>query len=379
MNKRTYLVIILCFGLFAYFSTGLKGEQPAEDLEVVTGFGGDIEKIQGSQVLYIAPSSVYTFGDGEKISSTIRKGEAFTPGETRENRQLISNKQYILGLEKVYIMGENIATYGLTSSMEVFFRNPYTNDSGYVAVCHGKPEEILKYRVEGYPSSSDYIEGMLKNANRYNFFPSYYKISDIFLSLISEGKNITLPYIDIVNDQLKMTGLSIFKKDKMIGKLNIDDAKIFNMLSETDGKGMVKLQTNPKQYLDYYAKVKRKVKVSKVENNYKFLIDLKFTGDIVSNTLYNDVINNETVNKEIQIKLENTIKRSCEDFIEKMKNQYKVDSLQLGQYAAGKYGRQKGIDWDEAVTKSDIQVNVKVQIDKSGRGDYFWGDNNKKH
>lgn len=371
MNKRAYLLTILCFGVFAYFSTGLKGEQPAEDLEVVTGFGADIEKTQGSQVIYTAPSSVYTFGDGEKISSTIRKGVAFTPGETREDRQIISNKQYILGLEKVYIMGESIATYGLASSLEIFFRNPYTNDSGYIAVCHGKPEEILKYRTEGYPSSSDYIEGMLKNANRFNFFSSYYKISDIFLGLISEGKNITLPYIDIVNDQLKMTGLCIFKKDKMIGKLNIDDTKIFNMLSGTDGKGIVTLQTSPNQYLDYYAGVKRSVKVSKVDNNYEFLIDLKFTGDIVSETLYTDVIQNETANKEIQVKLENTIKRSCEGFIEKMKMQYKVDSLQLGQYAVAKYGRQKGINWDEAVTKSDIQVNVKIQIDKAGRGDYF--------
>lgn len=379
MNKRTYLATILCFGLFAYFSTGLKGQQPAEDLEVVTGFGADIEKMQDSQILYTAPSSIYIFGDGEKISSTIRKGEAFTPGETREDRQLISNKQYIHGLEKVYIISENMATYGLKAPMEIFFRNPYTNDSGYVAICHGKPEEILKYRVEGYPSSSDYIEGMLRNANRYSFFPSYYKISDAFLSLISEGKNITLPYINIVNDQLRMTDLCIFKKDKMIGKLNIDDAKIFNMLNETDGRGMVKLQTSPNQYLNYYAKVKRKVKVSKVDNKYKFLIELKFTGDIVSNTLYTDVINKENTNKEIQIRLENTIKSSCEYLIEKMKNQYKVDFFQLGQYAAAKYGRQEGIDWDEVVSKSDIQVNVKVQIDKAGRGDYFSENNNEKH
>lgn len=371
LNKRTYLVAIICFGMFAYFSTGLKGQQPAEDLEVVSGFGADIEKVQDSGVLYVAPSSVYIFEENGKITSTIRKGDAFTPAETRENRQLISNKQYILGLEKVYIMGENMAIYGLRTPMEVFFRNPFTNDAGYTVVYHGKPEEILKYRVEGYPSSSDYIEGMLKSANQYNFFSSYYKVSDIFLNLISEGKNITLPYIDIVNDQIKMTGLCIFKEDKMIGKLNIDDAKIFNMLSDTDGKGIAKLQINSNQYLDYYAKVKRTVKVSKVDGNYKFLIDLKFNGDIISNTLYTDVANNAFKTKEIQSRLENTIKSSCDYLIEKMKKQYKIDFLQLGQYAAGKYGRQQEIDWDDVVSKADIQVKVKVQIDKVGRGDYL--------
>ncbi len=371
MNKKVYLVTIACVCIFAYFSMGLKDEKPAEDLEIVAGFGGDIKKTIGNEVLYIAPSSVYTFEEGGKISSVIRKGESSTPGKTREKRQLVSNKQYILGLEKVYIIGENMAFNGIENPMEIFFRNPYTNDNGYVAICNGKPEDILKYKVEGYPSSSDYIEGMLKDANNYNFFPSNYKIYNAFLKLASEGKSLTLPYINIVEDQIKITDLCLFKKDKIIGKLNIEDAKIFNMLNETDGKGIITLNKNSDKYLEYYSKVKRSVKVYKVDNKYKFIIDLKFNGDIISNTLYTELDNNVSINNEIETRLEKTIKDSCRYIIFKIKNEYKVDCLQLGNYAASKYGRQSGIDWDEIVPNSDIEVNVKVKIDKKGRGDYF--------
>lgn len=372
LNKRAYLIFIFSICILAYFFTGLRGEQPAEDLEIVASFGADIKKMPGDQVLFTAPSSVYNFEEGEKISSSLRTGDALTPGKTRESRQLISNKQYGLGLEKVYLIGESMATYGLKFPIEIFFRNPYLNDSGYLAICHGNPEEILNFKVQGYPSSADYIEGMLKNAHNYNFFSTDYKIADIFLSLDSEGRSPKIPYIELSDNKLKITGMCIFKKDKMIGKLNNEDTKILNMLSETDGKGVISLQAGVNDYLEYYSKVKRKVKVQKVDNKYKFIITLNFTGDIISDTLYTKEQNDAYLNNKIQSQLEEAIKNSSNYFIEKMKKQYKVDLLELGKYAAAKYGRQTGVDWDDIISNSDIDINIKVKIDRIGRGDYLF-------
>ncbi|AWI05591.1 Ger(x)C family spore germination protein [Clostridium drakei] len=370
MNKKKFLIVILIIGIFSYFWVGLKGEQPAEDMEVVIGFGADQEK-KGKEITYIAPSSIYTFEESGKVSSSIREGKGMTPARTRENRQITSNKRYILGLEKVYIIGEEIADYGIQNTLEIFFRNSYTNDNGYVSVCNGKPKDILKFKIIGYPSSSDYIQGMIKNAKYYNFFSSNYKISDIFLDIAAEGKNINLPYIEIVNNELKINGLSVFKKYKMVGKLDIDDARILNMLSETDGRGIITVRANSNEYLDYYAKVKRHVNVYKNGDQYKYIIDLKFTGDIVSDTLYEKFDIDNKINNEIKKEIEESIKKSSYYLIDKLKKEYKVDSLQLGQYAAAKYGRGKKIDWNEVFTKAEIEVNPKVQIDRRGRGDYL--------
>jgi hypothetical protein len=51
-----------------------------------------------------------------------------------------------------------------------------------------------------------------------------------------------------------------------------------------------------------------------------------------------------------------------------MQNDYKVDLINLGQYGAAKFGRHKEKDWNETVSNADIEVKVKV--DKFGRGDY---------
>jgi len=371
LNKKNFFIIILCIGVFSYFCTGLKDEQPAEDLEIVSGFGVDAEGEGETDTVFVAPSSVYTFEEGDKISSSLRTGTGKTPAKTKEDRQLISNKRYILGLEKLYLVHDSVASAGLITAIEVLFRNSYTNDNAYVAVSRKKPAEIFKLKVLGYPSSADYLEGMLKGAKSFNFFSSYYRLSDILLNLDAEGKNIIIPSIDEVNKELKITGLCLFKKDKMIGTLNMEESKTLNMLSDTDGKGLVSLILSPAKHLDYYAKVKRNVKVYKSGNNYKYVIYLKFTGDIESNSIYTKLQSKATINDEIQTELEKTIKESCDRFIDKLKHQYKVDALSLGEYATAKYGRGKSIDWDEVFTNADIEINVKVQIDRTGRGEYF--------
>lgn len=373
MNKKKFFIVILYIGVFSYFCTGLKNEQPAEDLEVVAGFGVDSEGKGETDTIFIAPSSVYTFEEGEKMSSALRNGIGNTPAKTREDRQLTSNKQYVLGVEKIYLLNVSVPTAGIANPTEIFFRNSYTNDNAYVAICKKKPEDIFKMKIEGYPSSADYIEGMIRNAKFYNFFSTYYKISDIFLNLDAEGKNITVPFIDEVNNELKITGLCLFKKDKLIGNLDMEDSKALNMLSDTNGSGLVSLILSPAKHLDYYAKVKRSVKAYKSSNHYKYIIDLKFTGDIVSNTIYNELQSKSTINNEVQAELEKSIKESSERVLYKLKNEYKVDALSLGEYAAAKYGRGQSLDWNEVFTNADIEINVKVKIDRTGRGEYFLG------
>jgi Ger(x)C family germination protein len=371
LNKRKIFIIILCIGIFSYFCTGLKDEQPAEDLEIVAGVGVDSQGKGETDTIFVAPSSVYIFEEDEKISSSLRTGIGKTPADTREDRQLTSNKQYILGLEKIYLISESMCISGLTNPIEILFRNSNTNDNSYVAICKKKPEEIFKLKIQGYPSSADYLEGMLKNAKSYNFFSTHYKISDIFLDLDDEGKNIIIPSIDEVNNELKITGLCLFKKDKLIGNLDIGDSKALNMLSDTDGKGIVSLILSPDKHLDYYATVKRRVKAYKLGNNYKYSIDLKFVGDIISNSIYNKLQSKATINNEVETALEKSIKEYCQHFIDKLKHQYKVDALSLGEYAVAKYGRGKSIDWDEVFTNADIEINVKAQMDRTGRGEYF--------
>lgn len=370
MKKNRYLFILLCIFVFVLFSSGVKSSEPVEDLEIINGIGCDIEKNISGGVVYDVPMSVYLFKNDNSIESEVRTGKAYTLGRTREDRQLIEDKQNMLGLEKVYIFSEEEAAYGLAPYLEVLLRNPNSNDIGYVAVCSGKASDILKFPVKGYPSSSDYIEGLLKNSWFQNFYSRNNRISNIYIMVSAEGVNAVMPYIQEKDKKISVRGMIVFNKDKMAAKLDMEDTKLLNILREEAGQGILTVAKNSKENLEFYSKVKRKVKVSKQDGRYKYTINLKFKGDIIYNQQYKNFLTDPNETKIIERDLEKSIHDKCTKFIKKAQETYKVDCLNLGSYAAAKYGRGTGTDWNEVFTNADIEVNVKVKIERTGRAQY---------
>jgi Ger(x)C family germination protein len=363
------LISISCIVVAVFFGSETKGQQPIEELDIVSGLGYDAEK-QGPEIIYSIPMSVYVFKTDNLVNSMLKVGKALTIGQTRQTRALTDDKQNLLGLEKVYIISEEQATSNMKNVVEILYRNPSLNDTGYVTICKGKSADILKYQVNGYPSSSDYIEGLIKNSFFYNFFSDEYKITNMFLQINAEGTNVALPYIELTKEGIKITGMAVFSKDKMVLKMDMGDARVMNMLKGNNGKGIISIQKSPYIYVDYYATAKRRVTCSKEDDRYRFTINLDLKGDIISSLAYKNISKDSKANKQFEEDMRQYVKKMCDNFITKMKSEYRIDCLQLGQVAAAKYGRQTGADWDTIVPNSEILINVKVHVDKTGRGDF---------
>lgn len=368
------IAIILVFIILGYNVEIQRA--PSENLSIPSTAGFDIEK-SGTTDIYKISLNSYIFqegGAGTEIGtttlSTVTTGIGFSIGQARQDRQLKIDKRFILGLEKVDIISEEQARTGIKNILDILFSNESVNDTALVAICKDKAKDILELKVTGYPSSGDYIEEMIKNSQIYNFFGDYYKIIDTFVRVDSEGRKVILPYIEKSEESLKITGLSLFKADKMVAKIDIKDSKDLNMLIGGSGKGIITLQKNSDSYTDYYAKIKRKVKCKKYMGKYIFQITLNFNGEIITNQ-YNKKIQNDVKEKEkLEKELSESIEKKCKDIIYKMQNVYKLDCLGLGRIAAAKYGRDTGIDWDEVVSNSEINVKANVKISKQGRGTY---------
>lgn len=344
----------------------IKGAEtvPIEEIYPLVGVGYDLEKNSN----YSVPFTVYNYKGEDRIFSRNITGVAKTIGETREERQLKMDKVFKLGSERELIISKNQAVKGIDNLLNILFTNADMNDRVLMMVSEDKAIDILSYRIRGYPSSSEYIEGMIKNATSYNFLSSEHNLLNAYVRVSSEGENLVLPYIGLDEKGLSYLGMALFKKNKMVETLDIKESRVMNMLREEKGNGLISIQKDSKRYINYIAKAKRKVRCNKKENKYEFIIDLNFNGDIMLNTLYKDM--DKAGTKEVEEKLANNIETMCNDFIYKMKNELKIDCLQLAMYAVAKYGRDTGVDWDEIVCNSDIKVNVKVNVDKIGRGNY---------
>lgn len=370
-NKNTLFIIFLCCTFFLIFFIGPKMKlNSAEDFNISPGIAIGGNKIGKGDMEYLITTNSKMYKEDERVENEVKRGKGSTVGETREERQRKIGKQFFLGLSKVYLFDESYAQYGIRPIIDIVFKNAVINDNAFLAVCKGKGEEYLKYNLGEYENSAEYISDMIKNSVTYNFFKGDYTIKDAILSMDSEGKNITCPYLKSSEEGIKLDGMAIFKEDKLGIILDMNDTKIMNILRENKVKGVLTIQKNSQEYVNYETKTKRRVQCSKSGDKYTFIINLNLDGDIVNNELYKDISSKIEITKKFEEDMARKVEEMCYQFLDKMKKEYKVDCLQLGWVAAAKYGRDTGVDWNEIVSKSDIKVNVKVHVDKLGRGQY---------
>lgn len=371
MKKNKIFKVILIIVIIMLIYGGEKVEvAEIEDKEISAGIGLDIIKQGKDTYVYAISDNVYFFTEDLDLLSGVYTGKAASPGRTRDDRATKLAKQFFLGLEKIFLLDEGMARIGIRPAIDILFSNPSINDNAFYIVTKGPTVNYLKHSIEGFSSPSEYIEGMIKHMQDYNFFAQDYKVKNIFLNLDAEGRNIAIPYMEFYKDVFKISGIAIFDKDKLVRVLDMNETKIMNLLRNDNAKGMLTIQKNDKEYINYYAKTKKRVNCTKKGDKYHFIIDLKLSGDVVTNTLYKDMDKKADVVKEFEKDMQKKVEAMCNEFLEKMKNTYNIDCLELGRLAAAKYGRDTGVDWNKVISNSEIEVKVKVKVDKVGRGQY---------
>ena len=368
MKSLTYVIaVILIVVLVPYY--GKVESDPVEELALPAGVGYDIEQKIPGEAIYNVTLDIYSFGDSKSFSVPY-KGSATTLGETRQERNTTLERKLVFGLERVDIISEGMAEFGINNIIDILTTNPMINDRCWVIVCEGKAEDMVKLKIEGYQSVMDYLEKLIDNSVHSNFFGNDYKIIDLYVRNKSEGKNVVLPYIEVKEKKPKISGLAIFKHGKMLTKTDMEDTKRLNMLRENESQGILTLQKSPTEYIDIRAKVKRKVKCTRENGEYKFTINLKVEGEVASNEMYKNLSKDVEQKKKLEKDMAKHIEEISKEFIDKMKNQYKVDCLELGLVGCATYGRKTGVDWDDIVADSKIDVKVDVKVNRYGRGDY---------
>ncbi|WP_392486833.1 Ger(x)C family spore germination protein [Haloimpatiens sp. FM7315] len=371
-NKILKLILMtaFCIGIYLYFRSG-NTYLPVEDLYIPSIIAVDINKYSTNDIEYVGAISVYNFSDEGKITSTTKIGKASSLPEIREQRQLTSDHKFILGLEKVDVYGIDLAKFSLHTFINVTFINPNINDTSLICVYNGKVTELLNIKPQNQLSIGDTLEGLLKRSTEYNFFSSNYKLMDMYVRLDAEGRNIVLPLVGVKKNEPQIIGMALFNHDKMVTSIDMYETKAMNLLRENNVKGQLTLQKNPKDSLVYYASSKRKVKCTKKNGKYYFQIELSLAGDVTSNSLFDNISESEDSQKLFEKSISSYTEKYCENFINKMQKNYKIDCLELGEVAASKYGRRTGVDWNKIICENSV-INVKVtsKIVNTGRGQY---------
>lgn len=340
---------------------------PIENYNFMAGVGFDINTSLTTDK-YEVPVSVYEYNPDGSVSSFLLDAIGSSTVEARIDRQLHSGKSFCLGTEKTYVFSKEISYNGIAAALDGLLNNTQVPNRALFVTTSNSPKDILALNIPGYPSSPDYIDGLMSSLKVHTFYTGNSSLFDAYVNNRTEGKKFVAPNIDIINNKLYLTAFSIFNNGKMIASVPVSSMINFNLLRNNKCHGLLNYTENSKNFLTFTTSSKRKVVCKKKDNKFFFDIYIEASGKIVNN----NYMNNLSISLDQKYALEKRIathyETSLQSFVDNMKSYYKVDLLDLGFVAASKYGRNLISDWDETVTTSPIKVHFKFSIDEFGIG-----------
>lgn len=303
-------------------------------------------------------------------------------------RQISTNiprRPYLAHL-RLIVISEDVAKEGISPFFDLFTRDPEQRPDTYVIVTKGdKARDILEVltSLEVVPANKLFFS--LEISSEIWGGTSPVNITEVVSKLITDGEELTLTGIKtegsieegsvVENLQqsdepttIKLTGLSLFKDDRLIGWLQDEESEVFNFITDNIKGGIISIPCKDKFLGIEVIRSKSKLK-GKVENNEpKISIDLNIMGNVSEVECSIDLSDVE-VFQRVEKEASCTIKQQIEQLIKKVQQEYKTDIFGFGKaihQTDPKKWKEMKENWEEWFETMDVQVNVTTELKHKG-------------
>lgn len=368
INKKLNIIIILVIS--SIFLNGCYDTQPVEQLGLSVGIGYDIEK-KGGTITYIETLEQFLYKGDNKIENDVITGKSTNVYATETDAQSKYPKRLALGAEIAYVLGEERAKLGIKDIIDSFTRNPARKETAIVVVSKQDAKDVLNGTPVSESTISEEIQSMIHISYVENFFSKENEVYHLLQMYYSEGQSIVIPYLEIVDGKINLAGLALFKDDKMVNSVNMEEAQLINLLRNERGTSTMGISSkyadedNDDEY-NIFCKSRRKVKVYKENDILNYNIIINLNADLIGASKDNRVLSAKDV-PMIQNTISEYLEYKLNGQIEKMQNEYETDWIDITKYALAKFGRNSGYDSDDMFKNAKINVEVKTKVSSLGQ------------
>ncbi|WP_339305167.1 Ger(x)C family spore germination protein [Paenibacillus sp. FSL R5-0519] len=376
---RTVLMLLL----FTIFIAGCWDRKEINDIAFVIGIAVDKEQDNYRSSLQIAlPGQSGTTGSsgggggtsGDKSWFILSNTAKTLRGTSLEGQKALSRTIYYAH-RRTLLIGEELAKSGVAPMLDLLTRYPLNRFSALPVVTRGEAYKVMDTDapIEKFPSEMVRELCFLNMRNPRS-------LKTFIDAILSEGIDPFLPIASIVDTvpknwkdtktNIKLDGLAIFKKDKLVGMIDKApaDALILAMGEANAPEVMVKA---PHGKGDMFVKLNENnsslhphIEDDKITVN----IELYAKGVLVDNeSNYGDRRENEIIN--LNEAIHHKIKLDIEEGIRLVQEQYHADILGIGrsihQHLPAEWDKIKD-RWDDIYPKVEISVTPHVIIENVG-------------
>lgn len=291
----------------------------------------------------------------------------------------------------ILVLGKEAAEKGITEIIDFYWRNTQLRENVSVLVTKGKASDMLKQLVPPERLPGTAIANILRQTDQFNsYFPSI-KMYELTRDLGSEAEAAVVPEIELSGmpqakiesmDQLnktftpakvRITGLSVFQKDRRIGTLTPDESFGISLLTDKVSIATLSLPcpgTGKKtENISFQIMTsKTRVKPRKEADAFTMVVSVNLKGRVTESTCPYNLANLKNLHAAEKV-IESTVKDYLLKGWEASKRLH-ADLPHFAEYIHSKYPQEwKKIkdQWGkEELQSTQLVVQVKASISQTG-------------
>lgn len=375
--KRTLLVILLP----VFILSGCWDSIEIQNLAIITAAAIDSEenhKVKVSVQIFI-PRTITSgeYGEDPSLGSTfVREGIGKNLAEAISVLQTNIPRKLFWGQCKIFIFGQDLAKTGIRKELDFLIRHPAPRINSNLYVSEGKASNLLKL----IPPLERYSGEVLSKFSQHQEVGVGTTLSDISKDLTEASQSFSLPYIKrLKSDEYArksyetiptIVGTAIFKKDKMIGNIDLEETRGLLWLSRKIQKSTVSIkpEENENEVIMMPTSGSVRFKPQIINNQWIMNIQIQVAASIIQNETFLSLLQEDVITK-LEKGLENKLRDRISKTLEKIQKEYKADVVGFGRRFHQKYPEQwkKVKDhWDEKFPEVDVKLSVNATIKRSG-------------
>lgn len=297
---------------------------------------------------------------------TVETIPAATVGYAREKRGLTAPEFYVTGFNKVILTGEDLARQGLQRPMESLYRFPEVPLNMLLAVVEGRGEDILKLKTDNTDNIATFLYTLLREPDKHNYIPVV-TINEFDVNL-APGRNPVVPMIKAGGvNQAFLSGVAVFKKDRLLAKLDMHDTRPLMLLRGVAAQGYYPFLLEEENIQgSALLSNRRKVKVERQGDIYVFKLEVSLEG-IITEYPSEKQIDQKRL-KSVENFIATEAENECQPIINTMQEEWKTDCIDISKYALAKWRRElkDKVDDEQFISQARIELDVKVIITNYG-------------
>ncbi|MBM7663190.1 spore germination protein KC [Bacillus mesophilus] len=369
------------------------------DVSIVTGIAID----QGENHKYKLTVEVINPTENAKVQAQGFTGsitysqEGDSLSELANRMNVGMSRELIYSHTRVVVFTEAVAKKGLIGFLDYLERSgEFRNDFNMLLYEGDKASDVLKVTY-----ALQKVSSLKVNRQIQTFYQNWggdpnIRLTDFISAITSKGREPVLATIKIKGNPQKgenveniqqvepdalveVSGLGVFKEDKLIGKLPITDTRNYLWINGLETTNLTIPCDDKGNYLGVRIKSSNtEVKAEVHQGKPTFKVSIKAEGKIDGSQCTEDLEKLETY-KKIEDRTESFVEEEVSNTIKTLQEKYEADIFGFGETLERQhYDLYKTLekDWDQHFADATIEVESTIYIRRSGvRGKSFQTEN----